>query len=158
MTPTGGPALTEAALSYTGGNPLPQFVLLSLFGQTFPDPTACSGAQIWDPSSPLKAIQEKAPSAMVTFDSGANPASAAALAASSDVAIVFVNQWEAENCDLNDLNLPEGQDALVEAVAAANSHTIVVMETGGPQVMPWLNEVNAVVEAWYPGQRGGRYR
>lgn len=41
------------------------------------------------------------------------------------------------------------------AVAAANPHTIVVMENGGPQLMPWLSSVSAVLEAWYPGQRGG---
>jgi beta-glucosidase len=40
-------------------------------------------------------------------------------------------------------------------VAAANPNTIVVLETGGPVVMPWLSKVKAVVEAWYPGARGG---
>jgi beta-glucosidase len=57
--------------------------------------------------------------------------------------------------DLPDLNFSDNQDALVSAVAAANPHTIVVMENGGPQLMPWLGEVSAVLEAWYPGQRGG---
>jgi beta-glucosidase len=50
---------------------------------------------------------------------------------------------------------PIDQDALVAAVAAANPHTIVVMENGGAQVMPWLASVSAVLEAWFPGQRGG---
>jgi beta-glucosidase len=50
---------------------------------------------------------------------------------------------------------PIDQDALVSAVATANSNTIVVMENGGPKVTPWLNSVSAVLEAWYPGQRGG---
>jgi beta-glucosidase len=49
---------------------------------------------------------------------------------------------------------PINQDALVAAVAAANPHTIVVMENGGAQVMPWLSSVSAVLEAWFPGQRG----
>jgi beta-glucosidase len=64
--------------------------------------------------------------------------------------------------DLPSLNLtdvihatPINQDALVAAVAAANPHTIVVIESGGALVMPWLNSVSAVLEAWYPGQRGG---
>ena len=43
---------------------------------------------------------------------------------------------------------------LIEAVAAANPHTIVVLETGGPVLMPWIDKVAAVVEAWYPGIRG----
>ena len=50
---------------------------------------------------------------------------------------------------------PIDQDALVAAVAAANPHTIVVVESGGPILMPWLGQVNAVLEAWYPGQKGG---
>ena len=50
---------------------------------------------------------------------------------------------------------PIDQDALVAAVAAANPHTIVVIESGGPILMPWLGQVSAVLEAWYPGQSGG---
>ena len=117
---------------------------------------------IWDPSSPLKAIQAKAPNATVRFDDGTNAGRAAALAASSAVAIVFVSQWASEGMDLPSLNFtdvihasPINQDGLVEAVAAANPHTIVVMENGGAQVLPWVNQVSALLEAWYPGQRGG---
>lgn len=156
VTPTGGPALVEGPLPYHGGNPLPPYLLIPVFGQVFPFPTACLGSRIWDPSSPLAAIKAKAPQASVQYDDGSNTASAAALAAKSDVAIVFVNQWEAENCDLDNLNLPNQQDALVSAVALATPHTVVVLETGGPQLMPWLGQVNAVLEAWYPGQRGGK--
>ncbi len=50
---------------------------------------------------------------------------------------------------------PIGQDALIEAVAAAQPRSVVLLETGGPVLMPWLARVPAVVEAWYPGQRGG---
>jgi beta-glucosidase len=57
--------------------------------------------------------------------------------------------------DRVDLNFPGNQDALVAAVAAANPRTVVVMENGGAHVMPWLGSVSAVLEAWYPGQRGG---
>jgi len=78
------------------------------------------------------------------------------------VAIVFVSQWTSEGMDVPSLNLTDvihaklvDQDALVAAVAAANPHTIVVIESGGALVMPWLNSVSAVLEAWYPGQRGG---
>ena len=49
-----------------------------------------------------------------------------------------------------------GQDAVIEAVAAANPNTIVVLETGNPVVMPWRDRVNAILEAWYPGQAGGQ--
>ena len=80
----------------------------------------------------------------------------------SDVAIVFVSQWDSEGMDLPSLNFtdvihatsPVDQDALVTTVAAANAHTIVVLENGGAQAMPWLGSVSAVLEAWYPGQKG----
>jgi beta-glucosidase len=118
---------------------------------------ACTNAaEVFDPSSPLAAIQAKASGATVTYDDGTDSAAAATLAASSNVAIVFVNQWESEGMDLPDLNFSGNQDALVGAVAAANPNTVVVLENGGAQVMPWLNSVGAVLEAWYPGQNGAQ--
>ena len=122
-----------------------------------PGGLACTnGSQIFDPSSPLAAIQAKMPAgATVTFNDGTDAASAATLAQSSAVAIVFESQWESEGMDLQDLSFSSDQDALVAVVAAANPHTIVVLENGGAQVMPWLGSVSAVLEAWYPGQRGG---
>jgi beta-glucosidase len=71
------------------------------------------------------------------------------------VAIVFVTQPTSEGRDEPSLSLPGKQDALVSAVAAANSHTIVVLETGGPVSMPWANDAEGIVEMWYPGIRGG---
>jgi beta-glucosidase len=93
--------------------------------------------------------------ASITFDAGTDIASAAKLAAGSDVAIVFATQWTTESADVPDLSLPSAQDALIAAVAEANPRTIVVLETGGPVKMPWLDRVGAVVEAWYSGSRGG---
>ena len=121
-----------------------------------PGGLACTNAfEIYDPSSPLIAIQAHAPGVRVLFDDGTDTAAAAALAASSDVAIVFASRWESEGMDLVDLNLPNNQDSLVAAVAASNPRTVVVLETGGPVLMPWLSSVSAVLEAWYPGQKGG---
>jgi beta-glucosidase len=56
--------------------------------------------------------------------------------------------------DLDSLSLPDHQDELIAAVAAANPHTIVVLETGSSVTMPWVGEVNAIVEAWYAGSAG----
>ena len=109
---------------------------------------------VWFPSSPLEAIGKKAPGATVEFDSGADPAAAAALAKKSDVAIVFVYQWTSEDMDLPNLSLPENQDAMIEQVAAANPRTIVVLETGTAVTMPWLNQARGVLEAWYAGSKG----
>jgi beta-glucosidase len=110
--------------------------------------------KIWFPTSPLKAIRAKAPGANVQFDSGADPAAAAALAKSADVAIVFAYQWESEGMDLDSLSLPAHQDELIAKVAAANPHTIVVLETGTAVTMPWVEQVSGILEAWYAGSRG----
>ena len=85
------------------------------------------------------------------FDAGTNPAKAAALAKSSDVAIVFADQYMSEGGDAPTLALPGQQDALIAAVAAANPRTVVVLVTGNPVAMPWVDQVAGVVEAWYPG-------
>jgi beta-glucosidase len=111
--------------------------------------------QLYDPSSPMAAIHALAPLAVLRVDDGRYPAEAADIAKNCDVAIVFVTQWMMEGYDAPDISLPEGQDALVAAVAAANPRTIVVLETGGAVAMPWLSKVGAVMEAWYPGARGG---
>jgi beta-glucosidase len=109
---------------------------------------------VWFPTSPLKAIRAKVPGAKVQFNSGSDPASAVALARSTDVAIVFAYQWESEDMDLDSLSLPEHQDELIAKVAAANPHTMVVLETGGPVTMPWVDQVSAILEAWYAGSSG----
>jgi beta-glucosidase len=139
VSPIGGPALDEGHPNPPGWAPV-----------------------IWDPSSPLNAIKAKAPHATVQYNDGTDTTSAASLAASSNLAIVFLSQWASEGMDVPSLNFtdvihiaPVNQDALVSAVAAANPHTIVILENGGAQVMPWLANVGAVLEAWYPGQKGG---
>ena len=111
---------------------------------------------VWFPSSPLKYIRAKAPQATVKYNDGADPAAAAKLAKASQVAIVFVNQFMSEGRDAATLSLPDNQDALVSAVAAANPHTIVVIESGGPVSMPWVGSVQGVLEAWYPGIGGAQ--
>jgi beta-glucosidase len=109
---------------------------------------------IWFPTSPLKAVQAKTTSASVKFDSGAEAAKAAALAKSSDVAIVFAHQWMSEGMDLPNLSLPDNQDALIAAVAAANPRTIVVLESGTAVTMPWVDKVAGILEVWYAGSKG----
>ena len=109
---------------------------------------------VWFPTSPLKSVRAKVPGANVQFDSGADPEKAASLAAKADVAIVFAYQWESEDMDLPTLSLPENQDSLISKVAAANPHTVVVLETGGPVTMPWAGQVSAILEAWFAGSKG----
>jgi beta-glucosidase len=109
---------------------------------------------VWFPTSPLKALQTMLPNAKLDFDPGTDTKSAANLAKSADLAIVFAYQWLAEDMDVPSLSLPNSQDALIEQVAAANPHTIVVLETGTAVTMPWIDKVAGVVEAWYAGSSG----
>jgi beta-glucosidase len=118
-------------------------------------PLAKYNNQTYHGSAPLAAIRALAPKASITFRNGRYLADAVAAAKAADVAIVFATQWMAEGTDVPDLSLPDGQDALIAAVTAANPRTIVVLETGGPVLMPWLKDTGAVVEAWYGGVRGG---
>jgi len=106
------------------------------------------------PSPPLEALRRELPSARIAFDPGNDPASAAVVAAKSNVAVVFVTQHDSEGYD-GSLVLADNQDALVAQVAKANPRTIVVVESGGAIFMPWLNQVPAVLEAFFPGIRGG---
>lgn len=94
-------------------------------------------------------------SVAIAYNAGDDPAAAASLAAKSNVAIVMVGDLNKEGHDLPNLSLPGDQNQLISAVAAANPHTIVVLKTGGPVLMPWLDQVPAVLEAWYPGEEDG---
>jgi beta-glucosidase len=115
------------------------------------------GKATYFPSSPLRYIREQAgPGTSILYDPGTVPADAAKAAAAAQVAIVFVTQWMSEGQDAATLSLPDKQDALVSAVAAANPNTIVVLETGGPVSMPWAPGVKGILEAWYPGIGGGQ--
>jgi beta-glucosidase len=104
--------------------------------------------------APLDELARLLPAAEIEFDGAYTPAESALLAGRSDAAIVFAVRVEGEAFDLPDLSLPWGQDAVIEAVAAANPNTIVVLETGNPVSMPWRNDVKAIVQAWFPGQAG----
>jgi beta-glucosidase len=110
--------------------------------------------KVWFPTSPLEALRAKAPGAKFSFASGENIAQAVAQAKAADVAVIFAWQWEAEDFDLPNLSLPNEQDKLIEAVTAANPHTIVVLETGTAVTMPWLEKTGAVLEAWFAGSKG----
>jgi beta-glucosidase len=73
----------------------------------------------------------------------------------AQVAIVFADELSTEGADQTSFNLPGDQNALIEAVAGVNPHTIVVLNTGNAVLMPWLDKVQGVVEAWFPGEEDG---
>jgi len=118
-------------------------------------PTSWPGPVVYLASAPLAGLKQALPQAQIEYVDGSDPAKAAALAAQADVAIVFATQWAAESVDLPDMDLPDGQDALISAVAKANARTVVVLETNSAVRMPWLKDVGAVLQAWYPGVGGG---
>jgi len=137
----GGSSLVTAM----GGNAVPGI-----------EPTKWPGPVMYHPYAPLKALRDAAPKANVQFAEGDDVEAAAALAAKSQVAVVFVQKWQTESVDSPDMSLPDNQDALVAAVAKANPRTVVVLENGGAVAMPWLDQVGAVLETWYPGGDGGK--
>ncbi|MDA3656624.1 beta-glucosidase [Mycobacterium xenopi] len=108
------------------------------------------------PSSPLTELRKMLPHNTIEFDPGISPAEAALTARRADIAVVFAVRVEGEGFDNADLALPWGQDAVIEAVAEAQPNTVVVLETGNPTAMPWREKVNAILQAWYPGQAGGQ--
>jgi len=79
-------------------------------------------------------------------------AAAVAAARRAHTAVVFA--WADGDDDLSH-PLPDGQDALIDAVARANPDTVVVLNTSQPVAMPWLGKVRALLQMWYPGDRGG---
>jgi beta-glucosidase len=86
------------------------------------------------------------------------PGIAAAVSAAktaSTAVVVVSDDTESEAVDRASLNLPSAQNELISAVAAANPHTVVVIDAGAPVVMPWINQVASVVDAWYPGESNG---
>jgi beta-glucosidase len=111
------------------------------------------GPQVYHRSSPMQALATRS-HAKLTYHDGADIKAASKLAAASDVVIVFASQWAAEGVD-GTLRLDGDQDALITALAKANRSIVVVLQTGGPVLMPWLDKVAGVVEAWYPGSSGG---
>lgn len=85
-------------------------------------------------------------------------ADAVKAAKDADVAVVFVgtnHEWETEGRDQASMDLPGEQNALVSAVAAANPNTVVVLNTGTPKLLPWVDKVKSIVQMWFPGQEGG---
>jgi beta-glucosidase len=112
-------------------------------------------------TSPLEGIAAAAGAGVrVTGDDGSDPAQAAQLARDSDVAVVIAGSYSSEGVDRRCLSLEcppvwGDQDALIEAVAAENRRTVVVIESGGPVLTPWAHRVGAVLEAWYPGSEAG---
>ena len=106
---------------------------------------------------PLTSITERVAEAggSVLYDNGADPATAAAVAAQADVAIVFGHYTMGETTDLPDLHLDANGDALIGAVAAASDRTVAVINAGSAVEMPWIDDVDGVVHAWHSGEQFG---
>jgi beta-glucosidase-like glycosyl hydrolase/uncharacterized protein involved in high-affinity Fe2+ transport len=119
--------------------------------------TVTSSNTIW----PITGIQNAVgPNVKVTYTQGNDngttdiPQAVAAAQAATD-AIIYVNLPEGEETDLTTIDLSSTDETMIADVAAANPHTIVVINSGGPVVMPWLNSVAGVFENWYGGQETG---
>jgi beta-glucosidase len=108
----------------------------------------------------LAGIRALVPQATVEFDSGKDIAAATAKSKAADVVILGLGEWQGisgEGFDRTDLGLPGNQEQLLEAVVAAGKPVILVLENGRPLTIGWAKEhVPAILEAWYPGEFGGR--
>ena len=116
-------------------------------------------------ATPLDAIKAEFPNAQVTYLDGNDTSAAAAAAAQADVTLIFAAKWLNEGSDVPDMALSSptndksgtytyDQDALIAAVAPQAKKSVVILETGQPVLMPWVDRVDAVLNAWYPGVRG----
>jgi beta-glucosidase len=104
---------------------------------------------------PVPGIKNRVgPRVAVTFADGSDIPAAVALAESADVAIVMVGDTETEGRD-HSIALGGNQDELVAAIAAANPNTVVIVKSGSAVLMPWVDSVPAILEAWYPGEEDG---
>jgi len=149
---------------------LKRVALIGADADTFKNRGGSAGITPFSVTTPREAITRRAgPGVQVTYDPGSDRAAAAASAKGADVALVFASDSSIEGKDKTCLNLScptdaqaptlgastNDQDALIESVAAANPHTVVVLETGGPVLTPWRGKVPAILEAWDPGEDGG---
>ena len=148
----------SAAIARTGGGGSslvrPKYSVTALDGIK-----EAAGAQVKVGYAPGAAMQGEDASAEATPSPAQLRNEAVELARKSDAAIVVVGysyKLEAESFDRPSMDLPAGQDELIEAIAAANKNTIVVIAAGGPVTMTkWIGRVAAVVQAWYGGQEAG---
>jgi beta-glucosidase len=151
VLPLSAAGTTIAVIGPTAsGTPTSGISATSVCGSTAPN-VPCS------PQAPLDSIAAwaSANGGTVVFNNGADLAAAAATAASADVAVVFGYYREGEFSDRPSLSLDGNGDALIDAVADANANTVVVLQTGGPVLMPWIDKVEGVLEVWYAGERMG---
>lgn len=111
--------------------------------------------KVYQPSSPLWAIRAESGAKEVTYLSGNNLAEAVSAAKSATAVIIFADEWRSEALDAQGLWLSDAQNTLISTLADIHPKTVVVLETGGPVTLPWLDKVPALLEAWYPGSGGG---
>jgi beta-glucosidase len=149
---------------------LKRVALIGVDADSFKNRGGSAGITPFSVTTPRQGITERVgPGVQVTYDDGSDAAAAAADAKAADVAIVFASDSSIEGKDKTCLNLTcstdatlptlsrdvHDQDSMIQNVAAAQPHTIVVLETGGPVLTPWRDQVPAIVEAWDPGEDGG---
>lgn len=114
------------------------------------------GSYFFDPVTPLQGITARAPKSVRISSCLSNDVTAATkVAGSVETAIVFVNADSGEGSDRTTLSLWNGGDDLINAVASINPNTIVVIHTPGAVLMPWINNVRAVINAGLPGEETG---
>lgn len=120
--------------------------------------TGGGGSSLVDPLytvDPVGGIRNRAGAKVtVDFAYGNDISQAVSLAKAADVAILMIGDTDSEGHD-HPISLSGNQNQLVQAVIAANPHSVVVLKSGSAVLMPWADEVPAILEAWYPGEEDG---
>ncbi len=150
-------------LKNKGVLPLKAGASVAVIGSSAADYISGAGSSKFTPRNPVTALQgvNARAGGPVSYSDGSSLTAAASAARRADVAVVVVSDAREESEDLKCISLKcgapdrEDQDALIRRVAAANRNTVVVMQTGGPVLTPWRSKVAGLVQAWYPGARGG---
>lgn len=148
-----GPHADEGVLSGGGSSCVTPMGSTVLSGA---DVMGLDTPRVYQPASPLHAIRSESGAAHVDFLDGSDRDAAVAAAGIADAVVLIVDEWRSEGLDAQGLGLPDGQEGLVSALAAATDRLVVVVESGGPVALPWAGRVPAVIAAFYPGSGGAR--
>ena len=157
LDPQGGPILViggHADRGVLAGGGSSQVTPPGCFTQPGVTITGQHIPRTYHPPAPLDALRAEAPATTFTYLPGTDPEAAATAARTATTVILFATEWRSEGIDAVGLALPDEQDQLIAAVAAANPRTVVILETGGPVTMPWRAAIPAILAAFYPGAGG----
>lgn len=110
--------------------------------------------KVYHPSIPLKAIQAESWAETVNFSDGRDIVKTKKLAEEAETVILFADEWRSEALDCQGMDLDPALNHLIDSLSAMHKNVVVILQTGGPVLMPWIDNVNTIIQAWYSGSAG----